>query len=865
MRKAFSFFLCLVLVLSLTMPALATEEKADLYIRSVEDFLQFSRDCRLDSYSKDLVVSLEADIDLTGVEFTPIPWFGGTFMGNQHTISGLKITENGSFSGLFRYVAQGATVKDLSVRGEIAPGGSREQVGGIAGSNAGLIENCHFEGSVAGSKSVGGIVGTNEKTGWVIRCTENATVQGSHFVGGIVGKNKGLVSNCENFGSINATEKQNQVSISDITLEGILGVESVTTATDIGGIAGNNTGKVVSCVNRGTVGYPQMGYNVGGIAGSQSGYLVECENFGVVSGRKDVGGIVGQAEPWIQVRYETDTLQMLKAELGVLADLTEKLAKNLDKNTQKIKKQVDAIEKHLSDAQKALDTITKEELQEQQVYLDALRQLSGSIDGIEKAVEQLYTAVQDTTGRLEKDVKAVSEQVSVITELLETGEENLGVTVEDVSDGDTQEDLTAKIFACVNFGSVRADENVGGIAGVMGFENDADPEEDLSISGEESLNVAVSIRCVVRQCVNSGSVNGKKDNAGGMAGKQLLGLVKDCVHAGVVAGGNFVGGIVGDSRGIIRNCAARGQVSGKYPVGGIAGQGRIVTDCRSMVTPAASEKMGAVLGVAAENAELLGNLYAPLGDDPGGVDGISYAGQAEPMELEAFLELEDLPASFLQVSVTFVQEDGTEKVIALRPGEALTHIPEVAKKDAHEGVWKGLAQAELDCVVTDLRFEAEYTPYKTTLASAEKRDGKPVMLVQGSFHPAAALTIEKISGPRVADGEKLLEAWSVSVPNDPHVHGIRLLAPKEGQELTVYVRREGKWEKAEFVTDGSYLSVKVECGDDGVALVASEAAAPWWQWVLLGGGVLLILVIPTVLILAKKKKKTAAEEVAVEV
>ena len=55
-----------------------------------------------------------------------------------------------------------------------------------------------------------------------------------------------------------------------------------------------------------------MGYNVGGIVGRQSGYLDGCRNTGTVRGRKDVGGIAGQLEPQVTLRYdETDQMGVI--------------------------------------------------------------------------------------------------------------------------------------------------------------------------------------------------------------------------------------------------------------------------------------------------------------------------------------------------------------------------------------------------------------------------------------------------------------------------------------------------------------------------------------------------------------------------
>lgn len=871
MRKIFSLLLCAALLLSLTLPALAEEQAADVRITSKEDFLAFAEDCRLDSFSQGLTVSLEVDIDLTGVDFTPIPWFGGTFMGNQHTVFGLKITENGSVLGLFRYISESGIVRDLSVRGEIAPAGSRQQIGGIAGSNAGMIENCSFEGSICGSSFVGGIAGTNTATGYITGCTVKATVQGSHFVGGITGINEGIVEKCENLGDINATAQQNQVDISDITIGTIVGTESVTSVTDIGGIVGNNPGTVRNCVNRGTVGYRQMGYNIGGIAGSHSGYLVECSNHGVISGRKDVGGIVGQAEPWVQVIFDQDTFQILKAELTVLSGLIEKLTANTENNVENIENLLNTLEKQRNDAQTAVENLTRPELQEPEVYLENLEKLGSSLRKMGETLRKLSGAAEEAGDDLRADIQAVTDRMDAISALLETGDENVGGTLEDTSDLDTQDDVSAKTDACINFGAVSADRNAGGIVGTIGFENDLDPEDDVTFSGVQSLNVTTGVRCVVTNCVNSGAVSGKKANTGGIVGLQNLGLVKDCVHAGTVAGDGYVGGIAGKSEGFVRNCAARGGVTGDQFVGGIAGSGKTVTDCRSMVTPVAGEKMGAVLGMMAENAELAGNLYTPLGRDPGAVDGISYDGKAQPMELDAFLKLEGLPEAFLQVSVRFLFENDETMVVVLTPGQALEAgmIPAVPEKKAHVGVWKGLEDTELDRVLTDMAFELEYTPYLTVVASQENRDGKPVALLQGSFHPNTTLTLTELkTGPKAPEGGKLLHAWQFGAPEDAHIHGVRVLIPADADTaaMEVQVRREGKWEKAEFVVDGSYLSVTLECGDDGVALIALEKPILWWHWAVVSAGGLLIVMIPTVIIIRavrKKKKKAAEEPVAV--
>ena len=87
---------------------------------------------------RDLAVTLTSDIDLTGVEWTPIgnediPFYG-TFDGGGHTISGLHIDKTeGGCCGLFGVCA--GTIENLTVTGSITcvAADAHSAVGGIAG------------------------------------------------------------------------------------------------------------------------------------------------------------------------------------------------------------------------------------------------------------------------------------------------------------------------------------------------------------------------------------------------------------------------------------------------------------------------------------------------------------------------------------------------------------------------------------------------------------------------------------------------------------------------------------------------------------------------------------------------------------
>lgn len=349
-RKLTALLLVVWLLVGLAQPT-AWANSGEITISSAKELVNFSKNCSLDTWSQGKTVRLMADIDLTSVDFAPIPTFGGTFLGDGHTISGLRIEFSGSKLGLFRYIQKGAVVQDLHVSGTVAPDGSRTFVGGIAGVNAGAIRNCSFRGIVKGDEAVGGIVGRNDETGEIAGCTASGTVQGLDCTGGIAGRNLGLLLKCENTAGVNTMQQDTSLDLDALSgglnqLSGNQREETdalLNSHTDTGGVAGYSSGAIQSCVNNGAVGYPHVGYNVGGIAGRQTGYLADCVNNGAILGRKDVGGIAGQAEPYLALGADSDTLTRLRRELDTLDDLVQAAIDHTQNNGDNISAKLERI------------------------------------------------------------------------------------------------------------------------------------------------------------------------------------------------------------------------------------------------------------------------------------------------------------------------------------------------------------------------------------------------------------------------------------------------------------------------------------------------------------------------------------------
>ncbi len=287
------------------------------------------------------------------MEFSSIPTFGGTFDGQGYTISGLTITGSGNVRGLFRYLQSGGVVQNVSLEVTIEPTDLQDSLGGLVGNNRGSVRNCTVTGSIQGETNIGGIIGVNESSGKIINSTFSGSVTGEHYVGGIAGQNLGSILQCVNQGKINTVAVEGEADLEDLDSRPLNSTENLPACTDIGGITGFSTGVLQSCKNTGPVGYEHVGYNVGGIAGRQSGYLNGCTNQGVILGRKDVGGIAGQLEPEIFLRYGEDLLNQLWSELGTLGDQVDHLLSDLNSTNTSTTAQLQTLSSHAGTAQDA--------------------------------------------------------------------------------------------------------------------------------------------------------------------------------------------------------------------------------------------------------------------------------------------------------------------------------------------------------------------------------------------------------------------------------------------------------------------------------------------------------------------------------
>ena len=850
-KKMTALLLSLLLVLSIALPVFADEtEETSLTqprrvsIMNVKNLEKLAENCRLDSYSKDLVVSLKTDLNLEGKDFAGIPIFCGRFEGNGHTIRGLNLTGEGSQQGFFRYLTDTAMVVDLHLEGIVQPAGSGSEVGGFAGKNSGLIRNCSFTGTVSGKEFIGGITGHNMVSGTVENCSVSGSVYGGHFVGGVAGKNVGVLRSCKNAALINETPQQNTVALTDITAQTVLQSEAANTVTDVGGIAGISSGFIRECTNHGRIGYPSMGYNIGGISGTQSGTVMACENYGRVYGRKETGGIVGQMEPSSVMEFEEDVVQILSRQLDGMGKIVNQATSNLQGAGARIVGQISDMYYYVDTANDAVASLIPSAenpgLPDQDTIQAARNSIGDSLVGMSRTVDRMNATAYTALGTVSTNLHQINNQINTMRNTIGNISQTLGGSVEDLSDADTELDLAGKVVDCRNFAEVQADLNVGGIAGAIALENDLDVQEDWDVTGENSLNFESQIRAVILNCENTATVTAGKQNAGGIVGYQSLGLVKNCRNFGILdaTAAEYVGGIAGKSTGYIRSSHANGEISGSEHIGGIAGSAAIVTDCYSLVHLVDGvEKVGAILGGTEENRKdvenpIAGNYYLAVQNDPGAIDGISYDGQAQFMLEEGFFLLEGLPERFRQVVVTFLYDNGAKREFTVDVGSTfpMEWVPPIPPKEDRQSYWKGLEEAELSGIFFDLTFHQEYTTQTTVLESAQLREEIPLLFVQGIFAADAAVTVEASDvRPDLTGSEKYLETWEFRCTEPENQAQIRLQIPADAdpEKIVVMIRdTSDNWREESCHMFGRYAVAALMPGDDAIVLV-QEKTVPW--------------------------------------
>ena len=283
-KKVLSLLLSLCLVMAFVPMAAFAEGTDRISIKTVDELLQFAEAVDNGDYDgkTDAVVSLDADLDLTGVAWKPIGsvfdgdgnllhYFSGKFYGNGHTISNLDFSENYGKTeypvfGFFS-VAYGAEISGLTIQGKLDV------------SNSGYV----FFGTVAG-------VAENSK---ISDCVSDVSFTDTDkYINGPAAlcgyAINSTIEHCQNKGNFSVT-----TDTTSLQMGGIVGV------------ADNST--VQYCANTGDM--TSWTPCTGGIVGQliQNSKVINCYSTGKMvplgKGTTDFGGIAGIVGAGTEIRH----------------------------------------------------------------------------------------------------------------------------------------------------------------------------------------------------------------------------------------------------------------------------------------------------------------------------------------------------------------------------------------------------------------------------------------------------------------------------------------------------------------------------------------------------------------------------------
>jgi len=283
-KKMLGLLLAACIAMALVPMAAFAEGNSKTSITTVNELLQFAKAVDNGEYDDktDAVVSLDADLDLTGVAWTPIGsvfaadgtlqhYFSGKFYGNGHTISNLDFSENygktaypsfGFFSEVY-----GAEISGLTIQGKVDV------------SNSGYV----FFGTVAG-------VAADSK---ISDCVSDVSFTDTDkYINGTVALCGYAINS-----TIEYCQNKGDFSVMKDTSYFLMG--------GIAGLAENST--VQYCANTGDM--TSWTPHTGGIVGQlyQNSKVINCYSTGKMvplgKGTTDFGGIAGAVGAGTEIRH----------------------------------------------------------------------------------------------------------------------------------------------------------------------------------------------------------------------------------------------------------------------------------------------------------------------------------------------------------------------------------------------------------------------------------------------------------------------------------------------------------------------------------------------------------------------------------
>lgn len=858
-----SLILIIMTVISIMPINVSAEDSLNVIeISRVNELIEFANKCKYDSYSKDKIVKLTADIDVSGSDFKGISYFAGTFDGGSHIISGFNVDYKGSDFGFFRYIAESGFITNLNISGSINVTGSQENIGGIAGVNKGVINESSFSGKVNASTATGAIAGYNHENAKIVSCTSDADILATNQTGGIAGVNDGLISSCTSKSRVNTQELDTTLDIGGVDVGTLNLTQNVIDRNDMGGIAGESTGIISDCVNYGKIGFAHTGYNVGGIAGKQSGKVITCSNEGEIYGRKDVGGIVGQAEPDIESEYLNDRVDDVQSSIDIINSTLNNMSSSMNNASSDVKSYteniIDQYKELLDKLQDKLNGNNDNDEKIEDFVDDISKDIENStvaddIHGVADTVDSEIRTIADSIERISAQIKNIGNTVTETMDVVTSDDDY----IEDISSADSAQNSDGVIAKSVNRGAVHGDINAGGIAGTMNVEYDVDPEYDLDITETTNVRLRSTVSDVVIYCINYGEVNSKKDCAGGIVGLQELGLVYGSEGYGTVKSetGNYAGGIAGNSASAITDSYSLCNVESEDYTGGICGKGYTMQNCISI--PAIlgdGEAKGSLAGIIESDGEVSTNIF--VNDIYGGIDDINYSGKADSASYEAVMAMENIPDGFHRVTLVF-KADGNvidTKNIAYNANLGVSELPSIPDKDGFYAQWPENIVSKP--ILQNTVVEAEYHVWIESVAGdIASQNDKPLFIAEGKFYDDNKITLSKCDTDNLSGDIEYSYVWKMRGTDvkDKGTKTCHFYIKNTSGSSEVWYRdnADSGWVKADAKEHGSYMTAEIPYEAD-FAVIHKESSNMIYY---ICGGAAACIIVLAVIIIKKRKKR----------
>ena len=775
------------------------------------------------------------------------------------------------------------TLKDLIGTENVA---DITDIGGVAGSSAGVVKNCQNLGTVGYQHmgyNVGGIVGS--QTGYVTACTNYGTVYARKEAGGIVGQMEpnSILEYEKDTLQILGEQLEELQTLVDHACDDANAAASDTSA-QLNVLQSNVTNAraalerlLQTTADNVTIGQTDTTVDLGALKDSLKGESAPSES-PEETPAPEAPASDETAEPSAETPAEPAPAEEPTTEPAPAESSAEEAPSVSEEEARAVHGQPEPTDSDeatpsvgivdpdfstlgdnniWSDLGEALPdtmqvTVPTVEVTDRDAINASQSDLSGTLNSVANTIAALNSSGSSNSQTLINDVRAITKQMNKIGNTLAGAGDNTADPDDlysDISDTDTESDTTGKVAYCVNHGTVDADINAGGITGAMARENDLDPEDDYHTTGSDSMNFKLKSRVVIRGCANYGEVTGKKQGVGGIVGNMEMGSVLSSWNYGNVtaADATGVGGIAGTSKATIRESGAKCRLAGAKQVGGIAGSGYDIDTCRAMVViDEGAEQLGAIAGTVDDprSGDITGNTFVDEG--VAGLDNVSYADIAAPLPFDEFAAQENLPGAFKKITVHFNAEGNCVAEFTLDYGGSLTsdQFPEVPQKNGSWGVW---ADTDLTNLTFDAVVEAEYNDKTSVLQSEQQRDGRALLLVEGSFDSNDKLELQPCTeNPQPGT----LESWLLPV-QDELAHTVRYLTPHDPDTMQLWLKTADGWQAWDAQTDGSYL--KFTAPADAQAFAVTENPVSTGK--LLAAGIAAAVLVVVLLLLRRHRKR----------